>query len=470
MFRSNLSAVVSKLRSKVASVRASLETHVKAEEAEIWPLFSEHFTIEEQSALVGTIIGRTGAVVLQALIPWVMNSFSNDETLAMMDSLRSAAKNTRFDRWLEVMVPSGSSVPPADAEAEVGLVETEHAPECQSQAAGTDAATVHAGHSNMCVHIHADNAPQAGDSVHLDPEASGCSSAVARTPVPAAVCALDVPSTAQHAECAAAAQYPPVPNVLHRPSEKDCSEYRPGWVDIFRMNASQLETAAVQSTPNDKDRDRDSYLAHHLMVSRFLVAQQCMHPEGSGSATNTQQLVHAGPSAQSTCTSTTHAHGLTCAPGGGAMPSGVPMGAASLPRSAPVAAAFGSCTHYQKKCNVVAPCCGAEVACRLCHDEKMTCDQEMDRYRVTEMVCQACGKRQPCAQHCSDCGLKMARYFCSVCNLFDDTEGAPHDLRPVHMPMPCLPPSDCACLSCSCVSSGNAGRMCWHFRFDFKIL
>lgn len=58
-------ALVSKLRQKCAAIRCNLETHVRAEEAELWPLFAEHFTAAEQSQLVGTIIGRTGAEVLQ---------------------------------------------------------------------------------------------------------------------------------------------------------------------------------------------------------------------------------------------------------------------------------------------------------------------------------------------------------------------------------------------------------------------
>jgi len=37
----------------------------RAEEAELWPLFSEHFSVQEQQHLVGVIIGRTGAEVLQ---------------------------------------------------------------------------------------------------------------------------------------------------------------------------------------------------------------------------------------------------------------------------------------------------------------------------------------------------------------------------------------------------------------------
>jgi zinc finger protein-like protein len=79
---------VSRLRQKCASVRAALETHVRAEETDIWPLFAENFSVAEQSALVGAVIGRTGAVVLEALIPWVMGSVSEAEQSAMMESLR----------------------------------------------------------------------------------------------------------------------------------------------------------------------------------------------------------------------------------------------------------------------------------------------------------------------------------------------------------------------------------------------
>ena len=34
-------------------------------------MFAEHFTEQEQEHLVGQIVGRTGAEVLQAMLPWV---------------------------------------------------------------------------------------------------------------------------------------------------------------------------------------------------------------------------------------------------------------------------------------------------------------------------------------------------------------------------------------------------------------
>ena len=61
----------SQLQRMCAAMRATLEQHVRAEEHELWPLFNEHFTVEEQQHIVGMIIGRSGAEVLQAMLPWI---------------------------------------------------------------------------------------------------------------------------------------------------------------------------------------------------------------------------------------------------------------------------------------------------------------------------------------------------------------------------------------------------------------
>lgn len=42
-----------------------------AEERQLWPLFAEHFSAEEQEALIGQIIGQTGAEVLHSMLSWV---------------------------------------------------------------------------------------------------------------------------------------------------------------------------------------------------------------------------------------------------------------------------------------------------------------------------------------------------------------------------------------------------------------
>lgn len=383
-YRTQLSELVSRLRQKCASVRASLETHVRAEEAEIWPLFAEHFTVDEQSTLVGAIIGRTGAVVLQALIPWVMDSFAEDETNAMIESLRNAAKHTRFNLWLQMMVPSG--VAAAIPDDQCGVPEASDTAQSRGGGVQADSAAATATGADSPTSTVPGAAGAGGFAGDLTGHESG-SMQVPRSKPVAGGSQGDVMER---------------PAVLQHPGDADTSAFRPGWTDIFRMNASQLEAAAASSTPNDKQRQ--SYLAHHLMVSRFLVAQQqrmqqegALRPSSSGGLGSTSVAAYGADNT------------------------------ASLP--APVAAAAvetettRGCPHYRTNCNLIAPCCDKEVPCRICHDEQGYCPQDMDRYRVREMVCQVCMTRQPCAQQCLECKTTMARYYCGVCHIFDDTAG-----------------------------------------------
>lgn len=99
--RSEIQALALKLSWKCSAVRSALETHIRAEETELWPLLIEHFSAEEQHRIVGWVIGRTGAEALQTLLPWVSTCFTEQEKEAMMASLHEATKNTRFDKWME---------------------------------------------------------------------------------------------------------------------------------------------------------------------------------------------------------------------------------------------------------------------------------------------------------------------------------------------------------------------------------
>ncbi|KAE9009883.1 hypothetical protein PF005_g11504 [Phytophthora fragariae] len=78
------------------------------------------------------------------------------------------------------------------------------------------------------------------------------------------------------------------------------------------------------------------------------------------------------------------------------------------------------CPHYGRRCHVLAECCKKWVGCRLCHDEQLGEQHQIDRFAIKQMRCDLCLTEQPCAQECSNCHETMAAYFCSVCNLFDD--------------------------------------------------
>jgi len=61
----------------------------------------------------------------------------------------------------------------------------------------------------------------------------------------------------------------------------------------------------------------------------------------------------------------------------------------------PVPEANAACVHYERNCNIVAPCCNQVFGCRICHDEfSPTAHPPMDRFMVREVVCKNCSTRQ----------------------------------------------------------------------------
>ncbi|CAE8612100.1 unnamed protein product [Polarella glacialis] len=82
------------------------------------------------------------------------------------------------------------------------------------------------------------------------------------------------------------------------------------------------------------------------------------------------------------------------------------------------------CHHYRRRCKIIAPCCGQAFWCRHCHNEATTnsgeAAHEIDRTRITEVVCQLCLKRQPPGQGCVSCSQSFSAYYCSLCNFWDD--------------------------------------------------
>ncbi|KDO33898.1 hypothetical protein SPRG_01778 [Saprolegnia parasitica CBS 223.65] len=78
-----------------------------------------------------------------------------------------------------------------------------------------------------------------------------------------------------------------------------------------------------------------------------------------------------------------------------------------------------SCDHYKRGCHLFAECCNQWFPCRVCHNEAQD-GHEMDRHAVTRVRCRKCFTEQPPQQTCSKCSFVLGKYFCSVCNLFDD--------------------------------------------------
>ena len=82
------------------------------------------------------------------------------------------------------------------------------------------------------------------------------------------------------------------------------------------------------------------------------------------------------------------------------------------------------CKHYQRECDIKAPCCGEFFPCRLCHNDAYQpgsgCQvEELDRYAIAEVKCRGCEEIQPQSNACVKCEKQFATYFCNICHLWD---------------------------------------------------
>lgn len=89
-----------KLHDMCKTMHKILCDHIHHEEIELWPLFRECFSIQEQEKIIGYMLGRTRAETLQDMIPWLMAYLTPEEQQSMISLWRKATKNTMFDEWL----------------------------------------------------------------------------------------------------------------------------------------------------------------------------------------------------------------------------------------------------------------------------------------------------------------------------------------------------------------------------------
>ncbi|XP_050386349.1 zinc finger protein BRUTUS-like isoform X2 [Argentina anserina] len=85
------------------------------------------------------------------------------------------------------------------------------------------------------------------------------------------------------------------------------------------------------------------------------------------------------------------------------------------------------CQHYKRNCKLLAACCGKLYTCRFCHD--IVSNHPMDRKETSKMMCMRCLTIQPLGPVCTTAscnGFPMAKYYCDICNLFDDDRNVYH--------------------------------------------
>lgn len=90
------------------------------------------------------------------------------------------------------------------------------------------------------------------------------------------------------------------------------------------------------------------------------------------------------------------------------------------------------CPHYPASCKQRHPKSGRLYTCRICCEQQRELpnnrdppEEPLDKYSVTEVMCMKCNALQPADDRCinPDCesfGKPFARYYCSICHLYDD--------------------------------------------------
>ncbi|KAI1447560.1 zf-CHY-domain-containing protein [Annulohypoxylon stygium] len=83
---------------------------------------------------------------------------------------------------------------------------------------------------------------------------------------------------------------------------------------------------------------------------------------------------------------------------------------------------FG-CEHYRRNVKLQCSTCNRWYTCRFCHDKVE--DHELIRKDTKNMLCMFCGTAQRANDACVSCGASAARYYCSICKLWNDDPDKP---------------------------------------------
>lgn len=373
--RVRLYKLLSKLHRTCLSMRKVLSDHIYREEVEIFPLFRGRFTTDEEEKIIGHMLGRTRAEILQEMIPWLMAHLTSDEQQAVMSLWLKVARNTKFDEWLRewwegmaeytISAVQEGSKPLDDPLEVVSMYLLKDSTEIQK--AGHNRETQNEISFEDCKNsgpsdVHKSTFTGGGQNVCLTQDISLYQSEIEKK-------RLNEGNKMCH----------DVAEINNTECQRLSHQEHP-----LSMNQEELE-AAIRRVSRDPslDSQKKTYLIQNLLMSRWIIMQKMHHQASVGN--DDGDIPGQSPSYQD-----------------------------------PLGATFG-CKHYKRNCKLLAPCCNKLYTCIRCHDDLE--DHSVDRKAITKMMCMKCLVIQPIGPKCmsQSCGgFSMGRYYCRICKLFDD--------------------------------------------------
>ncbi|KAK4489831.1 hypothetical protein RD792_000475 [Penstemon davidsonii] len=363
-----------KLHDSCLSMHKVLSDHISREEVEIFPLFKEFFSIEEEEKVVGHMLGRTTAEILQQMIPWLMGYLTSDEQHSIMSLWLKVTRYTKFGEWLgewwEDMtrynistVEDGSRPSPSLAVDPLEVVSMYLLKDGNGLERTIKASSLEDfKHSGSC-NVERETLAYGGQHGSQSQESN------------------QYPSEADKKRSNETNDRCHDDGELH---EKECQNLSHQEHPLC-INQEELE-ATIRRVSRDStlDSQKKSYIIQNLITSRWMVTQK-MSNQVAALANDNGEIPGQSPSYQDTLKLT-----------------------------------FG-CKHYKRNCKLFAPCCKKLYSCLRCHDELT--DHTVDRKAITQMMCMKCVIVQPIGPKCANpsCnGFSMARYYCTICKLFED--------------------------------------------------
>uniref|UniRef100_A0A7N1A4D0 Zinc finger protein n=1 Tax=Kalanchoe fedtschenkoi TaxID=63787 RepID=A0A7N1A4D0_KALFE len=368
----------SKLHDMCRCMNRVLVDHIDREEVELWPLFRECFSTEEQEKIVGFMLGRLNAEILQQMIPWLMASLTPEEQKALILIWRRATKNTKFDEWLRAWWEGISNYEETQSDVGSNMVQAssiDPLEECSVYLSkqglndgGKQKTACACGEQNStCENGEiledgmVDDRGQYHDSSvidnsepHVESEHRGGDNAV------------DV--IGKHKESGELLDV-----------KLKCSHHE----RLLTMSQEELQIVIRKiSRDSSLDSKKKSFMMQNLLMSRWIATQRSQCEDASSKE--------------------------------GEFPGQCPS------YHDPFIPTFG-CKHYRRNCKLLAACCNQLYPCIRCHDEEA--DHTIDRETITQMMCMQCLVIQPVGPTCStkSCNsFSMGKYYCSICKLFDD--------------------------------------------------
>ncbi|KAL1216715.1 Zinc finger protein BRUTUS-like [Cardamine amara subsp. amara] len=374
------------LQEMCKSMHTLLFEHIQHEETELWGLFRNCFDIEEQEKIIGCMLGRISGEILQDMIPWLMESLTSDEQLAVMSLWRQATRKTMFVEWLTEWYnghfiqeeageanndPFGDSDPleivwkylfESNVDGDRGSVGRNI-----SELPETDLTCfMNKSHPNDNVEV---------DNKESKYEERSESKKICR--------GVDKKGDKEEPDSNCQTRGHAYSFRLCQKASKFGQSRK--YEQLLTISEEEL-VAVVKKISYDSSLDpqKKAYIKQNLLMSRWNISQRSYNLEPSSLSSNRETVPGQHPSYRD-----------------------------------PHSLIFG-CNHYKRNCKLLAPCCDKLFTCIRCHDEEA--DHSVDRKHITNMMCMKCLLIQPIGAICSNsfCKSSMGKYFCKICKLYDD--------------------------------------------------